>query len=130
MAYDIIPIKVSDRDGTNKHTPVAGVITNGLKFDNTTGDVIIHFYNSGVGAVVLAITNNPNIETVVDGMVVADKPIASVAIGEAVELGPFLNSEYGNDDPDAGALPDGKTVIIEYTSGDGGVFSAIRRGNA
>jgi len=129
MAYDTLTVASSDRTGTNAATPTTGVASNGIKLDNTTGDVMAIFHNTSAGAVVLETVNNPNIEALVDGMTVANLAVESVAAGEMVVLGPWLNSEYGNDDPDAGALPDGKTIVINYTSGDGGVWKAIRRGS-
>lgn len=130
MAYDQIPVIVSDRDGSNADTPVTGVAGNGLKINNTTGDVIVFVHNDSGSPIVLSQTNAPNIEAVVDGMVVSNKPVASIANGESAVLGPWLNSEYGNDDPDGGSIPDGKAVLITYTSGDGGLFVAARRGSA
>lgn len=129
MAYDTLTIAVSDRTGDNAATPTTGVALNGVKFDNTTGDVMAIFHNTSAGAVVLEVINNASIEALVDGMAVSNKSIASIAAGEMAVLGPFLNSEYGIDDPDAGALPDGKTIAIDYTSGDGGVWMAVRRGS-
>lgn len=129
MAYDKLTVASSDRTGTNAATPTTGDAGNGIKLDNTTGDVMAIFHNTSAGAVVLETVNNPNIEALVDGMTVANLAVESVAAGEMVVLGPWLNSEYGNDDPDAGDIPDGKAIVINYTSGDGGVWKAIRRGS-
>lgn len=129
MPYDILTIKTSDRTGAGKATPLTGNATNGVKLDNSTLDVMVMYLNDSGSAVVLRQKNAPNIEDAVDGMTVSDKDTVSIANGEMVPLGPWLNTEYGNDDPDDEGLPAGKTILIDYVSGDAGKFFAVRKGS-
>lgn len=129
MAYDTLTVKTSDRTGAGKAAPVAGDALNGVKFDNSTTDVVVNFFNDSGSAVVLEVVNNPTIESAVDDMTVANKLTVSIPNGEMAPLGPFLNTEYGNDDPDDDGLPAGKTVLINYDTGDGGKFWAVRKGS-
>jgi len=128
MAYDKLTVKSSDRLGSGKATPLTGDAGNGIKVDNATQAIVVLYYNDSGNPVVLTQKNSPTIEAKVDEMTVADKNTVSIPDGEMVPLGPWDNTEYGNDDPDGGDIADGKAVLIDYDTGDGGKFFAIARG--
>jgi len=124
MAYDILSVRTSDRTAANKAAPLTGATANGVKFNNATNKVQVFYLNDSGGAVVLRVKNAPTIESKVDDMAVTDKSTVSIANGEAAVLGPWDNNFYGNNDPDDDGLPAGKTILIEYASGDAGKFVA------
>lgn len=128
MAYDVLTVYDSDREGANKITKTTIDAANGLMVDGSTQDVVITIDNDSGNPLVFEIVNAPGQEAKVDDQTVSNKVPATLADGEIYQLGPFPLTHYGNDDPDASGIAAGKAILINVTSGDGGKAWATRRG--